>query len=622
VTGSGGAAPDGAPWSGSARAGDRRVVAIGASLAVVPVVVAAARAVVRGWVPMGDNAYFTIRARDVLTEHHPLLGAWSSGSASVGELVNNLGPLQLDLLALPAKLDGDAGTAIGVALLNVAAVLGAVWAARRAAGTPAALAVAAVAAGLCWSLGSELLIEPRQHHAMVLPFLCVLVLAWAVAAGVAAALPWLALAASLVVQTHLSFVVPAAVVVAAALAWWLWAPTTGFLRTAVDETATDVRRNVGWAALVVVVAWAQPVWEQVRAPSGEGNLSALLSAAGEGDGGRGLAHGARSVAAVVGLPPWWGRPGFRDFDPAAGLPGAGATALGLVLVLGVLVGAWLVARRSTRPGLTALSVVAAAASAGALVAASTTPAAEPFGPVAGNYRWLWPTAALVTVTVLLALDALVGARRRLVHGVMGALLVAGAVLALPTAYGSPGPEADAPLIPVARELRGQLGALEGRGTLLVERGGLHFGEPFTYVVLAELQRRGIPFVLDDPVDERRFGSGRRHDGRADGVIRFVSGDDAVAPPGPGETTVAFATALDDAERSERDALRREPRPEAASARRLAELEDRWARGTVAVRYRPDGGGGASAGASGRTERTSQSAAGAATSARTGWYGTR
>ena len=71
--------------------------------------------------PVGDAAYFTVRSRDVLTAHHPLLGAWSSGSSVVGVPVNNLGPLQLDLLAPFTKVAPYLGTGIGAALANAAA---------------------------------------------------------------------------------------------------------------------------------------------------------------------------------------------------------------------------------------------------------------------------------------------------------------------------------------------------------------------------------------------------------------------------------------------------------------------------------------------------------------------
>ena len=83
---------------------------------LVPFVVAVVRAAVKDWTPVGDAAYFTVRSADVFTAHHPLLGAWSSGSSVVGVPVNNLGPLQLDLLAPFTKLAPYLGTAIGSAL--------------------------------------------------------------------------------------------------------------------------------------------------------------------------------------------------------------------------------------------------------------------------------------------------------------------------------------------------------------------------------------------------------------------------------------------------------------------------------------------------------------------------
>ena len=66
------------------------------------------------WVPTGDDAYFTVRSRDVLTDHHPLLGAWSSGSLDLANPINNLGPMQLDLLAPFTKVAPMGGTAIAV----------------------------------------------------------------------------------------------------------------------------------------------------------------------------------------------------------------------------------------------------------------------------------------------------------------------------------------------------------------------------------------------------------------------------------------------------------------------------------------------------------------------------
>jgi hypothetical protein len=96
-----------------------------------PIMFAAVRAAVGGWVPIGDDAYFTVRSRDVLTEHHPLLGAWSSGSLDLSTPINNLGPLQLDLLAPFTRWTPMGGTAIGVAVVNVASIAAIAWMARR-----------------------------------------------------------------------------------------------------------------------------------------------------------------------------------------------------------------------------------------------------------------------------------------------------------------------------------------------------------------------------------------------------------------------------------------------------------------------------------------------------------
>ena len=118
---------------GRNRAGRRPVAPVewlALAVALTPFAVAVVRAGLRHWMPVGDAAYFTVRSRDVFTAHHPLLGAWSSGSSVVGVPVNNLGPLQLDLLAPFTRVAPYLGTGIGAALANAAAVT-AVWVAAR-----------------------------------------------------------------------------------------------------------------------------------------------------------------------------------------------------------------------------------------------------------------------------------------------------------------------------------------------------------------------------------------------------------------------------------------------------------------------------------------------------------
>src|SRR6188508_2919956 len=63
------------------------------SAVVLPIVTAVVRALAHGWFPIGDAALLAIRAFDVATSDHPLLGSWTSASFALGIDVNNPGPL-------------------------------------------------------------------------------------------------------------------------------------------------------------------------------------------------------------------------------------------------------------------------------------------------------------------------------------------------------------------------------------------------------------------------------------------------------------------------------------------------------------------------------------------------
>ena len=182
-----------------------RLLAVAMAAAVVPVVVALVRGLQRGWYPVGDNAYFSIRARDVLTSNHPLLGTWTSASQSVGHDLNNPGPLLFDLFAIPAKIAPIGGIAVAAAILNVGCIVAMALVARRRGGIERAVGVLAVAAGLAWTMGSELLFDPWQPHSLLFPFLLYLVLAWSLAEGDVAMLPLAVGVGSLLVQTHLTY---------------------------------------------------------------------------------------------------------------------------------------------------------------------------------------------------------------------------------------------------------------------------------------------------------------------------------------------------------------------------------------------------------------------------------
>lgn len=530
------------------------------AVAGAPIVVAAARAVHEGWVPLGDNAYFTVRSRDVLGPAHPLLGAWSSGSTTLGTPVNNLGPLQLDLLAPFTKVGSAAGTAIGVAALNLASVVGIGLVARRLTSS-AGVALAMAMSGLvAWSMGSELLIEPRQHHALVLPWLCFLVLCWGLAAGDRWLLPWAAGVGSLLVQTHLSYLI-----IAPLLGLWGvvgFAVATGRARRGEGSDRRSWRALRAPAALtiaVLVVVWAQTLVDQV---TGTGNLGRLRDAGSSDDGSApGLSDGAGIVGRVVASPAAWLRDGFRQFDPAADGQGVAGPTVRLLVVMAALgAAAWAAHRRRDRVATTAAATAAVAVGA-AVLAAAGTPAGA-LGPVAGNYRWLWPVAGFTVFAVVLAgagsspPEAPPSARRApgVVGLVAGVALVGITVANLPAAYEFGVVSSDRRLRPLAIELTRQLDAADLTSPVLFDRSGGVFAEPYSYAVLVALQEQGVEFTFDDDsTDVARFGESRADRGRARRRLVLVTGP-AARTASPTGKRVAFASLLSPADLRTRAAL--------------------------------------------------------------------
>ena len=309
----------------------RVLVAVGVvALAVLPVVVATVRAVARGWVPLSDDAYFSIRATDVFSRQIPLVGMATSASLNAKQHLNHPGPILFDVLAVPVRLFGStAGVAVGIGIINTLAIAGACWVSYRRGGVLLVIPAALVACGLTWTMGSELLFDPWQPHALLLPFLGFLFLAWGLAEGDLLLLPIGVGVGTFLVQTHVSYsyLVPALGLVGVlGLAWRL--------RTRVrdgDETGTHVRRRLAWAGgvtlVVLVVCWIQPVIDQVAR---NGNLLHLLQASGDATGptlggGRAL----RVVASVVSLPPFFLRDSFASTLAPQGTATGGPGGVGL-----------------------------------------------------------------------------------------------------------------------------------------------------------------------------------------------------------------------------------------------------------------------------------------------------
>ncbi|MDJ0767318.1 MAG: hypothetical protein QNJ12_00940 [Ilumatobacter sp.] len=499
-------------------------------VASLPILVAAVRAAATGWVPIGDDAYFTVRSRDVLTDDHPLLGAWSSGSVDLDEPVNNLGPLQFDLLAPFTKVSAMAGTAVGVAAVQIAAIVCIAWLVSRLAGARAVLPAMMAVAVLTFTMGSELLITPRQHQFLVLPFLCLLVACWAAAAGDRWALVPAVVAGSLVAQTHLSYPILVFALGLVAIAGQV-----------VHRRAGATRRPWYVATGVGVVLWLQTAIDQL---AGWGNFGAVLFSPGESDP-PGLVTGTRIVAAVLTSPRRAMRPGWRTFDPNGALPGPLSVVV-LLLVLAVsaigVVWAYRAGRRRTWTG---LSVLLGAVLAG-VVDAALLPQTV-FGLVAANYRWLWAIAAFALLgAATLAERAVPAERQRWFVGAAAVVLSVAVVANLPRSVQYDGIEVYHTRQRVVTEMVAQLRDVDVPSPVVVDESQLYFGHPFTYPTLVVLQEQGVDFRFDNPVQERRFGSGRLSDGTeqfrltlwhgeqanalrgADDVVVFVDGDNLVA----------------------------------------------------------------------------------------------
>ncbi|HAP77931.1 MAG TPA: hypothetical protein DCR14_17840 [Acidimicrobiaceae bacterium] len=517
---------------------------------VVPIVVAVLRAIGRGWLPIGDNALFAIRALDVGTSHHPLLGTWSSASIDAGRDVNHPGPLLFDLLALPVRMVGpSAGVAIGAAAVNVAAVTVVALIGWRAGGRGGALAGLGAASMVAYTMGSELLFDPWNPHVVLLPCVALLVSVWGSVLGARGALPWAVAIGSLCLQVHLGYIyLVVGLLGGALLGRWLLAGRP----TRRPSSRTVLRQPAVWVGLVL---WAQPLWDQV---AGEGNLGGMWAARSAGGDTIGASLGLRIVGAVWRQPPWSARDGFVDAVPTTFYDSNGQlgplaltrlpVAVGvLVIVAAAVLGAALLA--TARHDRVAGSFLAVAA--GAQMVALAAVVMMPFGALglsAHQMRWLWAIAPTLMAAVVLVVARHVSLFRRSLAGVPVAvpLAVAGCALlgalTLPTTDTAAGPTARNDLQPVLQRLVDGLGDTHDLGEVWFDSSTVPLLDNAAATVLAALRADGTEFEVDERSLVRQMGSGRRFDGDADTHLRIAYGREAFMVP-DGWSVRSFATSL-------------------------------------------------------------------------------
>jgi hypothetical protein len=513
---------------------------------LVAPVVAAVRAVGDGWYPISDEALIAIRARDVLTGHHPFLGTAASAALGEGYLTNHPGPLLFDLAAVPVRLFGSgSGLVIAIAAINFGAGIVAILAAARQAGRTGAVATTIGLGALVWSAGNQVLVEPYNPTASMVPFFAVLVLAWAAANGDRWALPWLVALGSFCVQTNLAYVVTALPIVVAAIGAFAW-----------RARGQRPWRTIAWCCVPIgAVIWFQPALEQV-VHGRDGNFARLARASSHVSPPLGLVDGTKRAASVISIPPAWWRGRFDSyavFHSGPRIPLAFASLLALVAGLVAIA---VVVRRRDEPAAMLLACSAGFVLIGWL-AAVRVPLSPFFGFTADYVRWLWPIAVMCPVALGMA-----AARALLRAGVVdrrtatvAAVLVLG-MAALAAAPAGPGRRASREWDRV-RTASTELNAL---GVQRLPASGAEFevrpsAYNLGYPLFAAMQEKRIPFYADDPISIRQFGAGRRPPDESIPVFHLVVGLDALDS---WDRALACVSELDTARRARlrvaRDAL--------------------------------------------------------------------
>lgn len=541
--------PPAGSWSRLAPA----LVAVGLAVTLLPILIATARGIDRGWLPAGDNALTYVRTTDVFSDNPPLLYTWSFASTSAEADFNHPGPLLFDFFALPTALFGMTGLAIGAAVLNAAALVGIVGVARRRGGPLLAAVALAATATLCWTMGSELLYDPWSPNSLLLPFLLFLLLVWSASGGDLLALPLVAGVGSFLLETNLSY----GLLVPLLSVWAVVGLVLDLRRRRRNEPnlwptlRRQVQRTWMVTALVLVACWVQPLIEQFTGP-GDGNLTRIASGLSGVTSTLGPRNGLRLIAGVTTLPPWWLRPSMGEIYSSLPSFGVALASLGaLAVVLGLC--AWDASRRRDRVASSAVATAVLAALLG--LATVTRSPVDEFGILSPyQTRLLWPLAAFVAFAVAVALARRLAGSTAWSMACVGALSIittAVALLNLPYALTDFGTHEPAFTRPVLRDLNRQLGPLEEAGTLFYDwELDSFYSQFYGPGVLAELDRRGVPFVFDEEFLLRTLGEHRRSSGeRADAVLLVRTGDRAYEPPRRGEM-VALHEGLSTQEKAE------------------------------------------------------------------------
>ena len=332
-----------------------RVPAIACGVAAaIPVIASTVRAVRAGWVPAGDNGVIATRGWDVLTSHTPLVGQYSEAGVVVhGQLMHSPGPLLYWLIALPARFGSVTSIAVTMGVVNSLAIFGCVVLARRRGGVVLMFATAAGIALMCQSLPSEAMHDIWNPAAGLFAFLLLVFVCWSLACGEYRLLPVTVLIASYVVQTHLMYAAPTAVLLAVGGGGLLLGRhERRRARPSPGGPGRSTQRIWPWtltAFLVAAACWAAPAIDQIE--HSPGNMAMIVRTVQHRGPALGGAVGRTAVIRSVGITPWWLYVPASEWDRKTDVratPSTGArdstiailVALVLAGMIGAFVGRW------------------------------------------------------------------------------------------------------------------------------------------------------------------------------------------------------------------------------------------------------------------------------------------
>ncbi len=498
-------------------------------LALLPLL-ASALLVAPGWLPVGDDATIEMRGRDLFTADMPLLGMPSAVGEQTGRPVHHPGPLELWWVGAWVRGLGLAqASLLAAAAAWAAATAAALVLARRVGGT-ALLGLSAVLVSLLtWSLRGEVPVTPFNAHAIVVPlaaYLLALVawhqrVAWA---GVAAVVlgSWAA-------QAHLTAVGPVVAAGAVVAGTVLVRHRRSPVGSGVPATRTAI------AAAVLALCWIGPIVDVVT--NGGGNVRAVLGARADlASEAIGLGTATDIVVRALAWRPVWAQAGAHPSALVlAAEPWHWASAAAVVLV--AVAGS--VRHRRTHPALG----VALASTCSAIVVGAVLGARFPGEYLSllalHNHLWIWPLAAVLWGTALVALGLEIRdiASGRLEDGGRAVVVVVASAALLAVGVASARePHRDLTLAAptYVRALGdGVLADLDPDGTYRVTISG-DFDAFFLEVgLLAHLEDAGLDVV--GPTSYRRAFGDRRTtpDGPLAGDLVVDVGWDAEVTTGPG-----------------------------------------------------------------------------------------